>query len=146
MKQLATTANTYSQIEATLRQALAAGRPMTLGELIANPDVARVAKGIQQVRDCVATLRRADKVRQTPVDGKENKGYKVAFIWSEGAEPFTLGSKAIKRAEKAPSKPLTTNYAAPNPNEVELVLNGIEIIAGVNPVTGRIRIQIESPK
>lgn len=145
-------AKLHAAIESNLRRAMAEGRYITLKELYAIPDVTREATGITQVRDALRTYQRQEVLEQTDVNPKENNGDAVAWRWKEGAT-FVLGRKPRsdvaqprQRVDTSPGPVAVTKYAAPDPNAVELVLNGIEIIAGVNPATGRIRIQIESPK
>jgi hypothetical protein len=151
MEALKGTALLYAKLEEGLRQATAAGKLVTVAELYARPDIQRAATKLQQVKDCVQTLRRHKCLFESPILDKERakaRGARIAYGWSEGAK-FVLGASILKRrrnATKKPSPVVTTKFAKPNLDEVELVLNGVEIIAGVNPATGRIRIIIESKK
>lgn len=135
-----------SAVETELRRAAEEQRYVSFFELHAIPDVARNSSGMQQVRDVIATMRKAGCTVQADVDAKDHKGGKVGYAWKAGAtfSPLSKG-KAGRKATK-PVKPgpvQATQYAKPNPHEVELCIHGINLIAGINPVTGRIRITIE---
>lgn len=142
---LSNTALLYAKLEEALRQAMGAGSHVTIPELYAKPDVHRVATKRQQVQDCVRHLRESGCLIETEISDKaqaKRRGSRLAFAWKDGENFILKGRFKEQRELKKPSPVISTKFAKPNQNEVELVLNGIEIIAGVNPETGRIRIII----
>lgn len=149
MTVLSNTALLYAKLEEALRQTLETHSNLTLRELYAKPDIHRVATKIQQVRDCILSMKKKGCVKTERIVDKasaKKRGSSFAYTWMDGAH-FVIGSPTPMKqraAIKKPSPVVTTKFAKPNLNEVELVLNGVEIIAGVNPATGRIRIIIES--
>lgn len=132
----------YSAMEQTLRRAMAENKPVPLKRLFSSPDIHKAARGIQQVRDVISTFKAKDCILAVPINQKENDGAKVAYIWKDGAA-FSIGKPKAKPHLK-PGPVEKTVFAPPNTKEVELVFQGIEIVVGTNPKTGRIRITIGS--
>lgn len=131
----------YAKLVAQVEQALKRAAPegITLNQLVALPSVAEHATGKQQIRDLVDNMRKHQCVdAQRTGSGPKAP---LAFKWVDGMLYQPVAAKRNKPT-KAPSPVQATKYAAPNPNEVELCLNGIEIVIGVNPATGRVRLRI----
>jgi hypothetical protein len=142
MATLPQVAKTYAKVEEIMRRASAENTPITFNTLWASPDLQNTATNKQQARDCLSYLFKRGCLASFPVPAKENGGQRVAYLWKEG-EKFSIATKKVTPNVK-PSKVETTKFATSNPNEVELVINGMEMVAGINPLTGRFRITIES--
>lgn len=151
MEALKNTALLYAELEKALRQCVATASRATISELYARTDIKRVAKNVQQIKDCIYTLQKHRCVVPFPIIDKEEskkRGGRIDYVWREGNK-FVLGAPLAKKQPAAkrvrqPSPVVITKPAKQSINEIELVLDGVEIIAGVNPLTGRVRIVIES--
>ena len=131
-------------IETALKDAHANGQFLAFKEVFDIPSVAEHATGLQQVKDVIATMREKGCTISRAVDAKEHQGGRVGYAWKADAvftitspgKPRKTPQKAAKQAAEASPAPASA------PNEVELCINGINLVAGINPATGRIRITI----
>lgn len=130
----------FSVIEAILRQALTENRPRTTREVFENPDVKRLASGIQQVRDAISSLRQKGVITKHEMRkyGDQYKTSDVGWMWNDGAT-LSIG----KKAPTQPSKPIITKPVQNSDDEIELVFRQRVIVVGLNRLTGRTRIIIE---
>lgn len=137
-------ATLVSAIEARLKQAHTEGKFLSFPQMFAFPEVAEHATGIQQVKDVIAAMREKGCTVNRAVEPAEHEGGRVGYAWKADAV-YTMATtgktrktsqKAAKQAAEVSTEPTSS------PNEVELCINGINLVAGINPLTGRVRITI----
>lgn len=97
----------YHVIERRLRRALEENHPIGIGGLYALPDIAKVARDKQHVRDIVAAYTNKKMVIKREIPDAPKNGDRVAFMWNPEytGEGYRPSLKNIKRSKK-PSKPV----------------------------------------
>lgn len=128
----------FHHLENELRKAAEAKAPLTVKDLWERPDIKAVAKNEMQVRDKVKTLlenRLLTKVTVAESQGGDRRS-RIGYYWRD----MEKTSEEVK-VRKPPAN--GKDHVQEAVNDVELVINGVMIVVGKNPETGRIRIVIE---
>lgn len=141
MSTIQTNVRLYTLVEQALRRALEENRQCTFNQLWKMPDISNSARAPQQLRDILKTYRNKGLLTIVNVNPKDNEGAKVAYIWNPEGKALIATPKA--KVDKAPSTTEVKKFAPLNTEEVELNFYGIDLVIGINPLTGRTRITIE---
>lgn len=154
----------WNVMETKLRQAFAANSPMSVHALYQNPDIQRVARGQQQVRDAIDSFMRRKAVvkKEIPEEKREGgkNGSRIGYLWnpdfSGEIKPNMRTPRQQAVMNSGPVK--TTRFATPRPAEfavkdhpLELNVNGVTLLVGTgavisvdhNPDTGDGRVIIK---
>lgn len=146
MNPMAQLARMYELIEKSLRK-----KSMYMHELREVPDIKALERNPHQVQHIVKKLASAPE-RYILTDGI---GRGMKYRWNPDAPPFTLQLKWKHQAEKQSSEvihrepeaemPTRIEDVQPKPvsKEVELVLDGMLVTIGKNPLNGKLRITID---
>lgn len=129
----------FHALEVALRRVAEEKSPMTIRDLHDIPAVKQVSRGELQVRDKVKTL--LDKGLLTKVTVAESqagdKRGRIGFYWRDPEKTSDLVK--VRNGKKHETVPVPV----PTDKNIELVINGMTIVVGKNPETGRLRIVIE---
>jgi hypothetical protein len=137
----------WNVMETKLRQALAASAPMSVQALYKTPDIHRVARSQQQVRDAIVSFGKRHAVikKEIPEDKRDgdNSASRIGYIWNPDfkgvLKPRPVSSR--QQAVMNSSEVKTTRFAVPRPAEfavkehpLELNVNGVTLLVGAGAV------------
>jgi len=130
----------FHHLENELRKAAQDKTPLTVRDLWERPEVNAVAKTETQVRDKVKTLLEnhlLTKVTVAESQGGDKRG-RIGYYWRDLQKTSDdLNIRKMQSRQEPKHAPMIVN------KDVELVVNGITVVVGKNPETGRLRIVIE---
>lgn len=150
----------YELLEARLRLAATNEAPVTLNDLLADPEITAVRANEKQVVNAIATLKYRGHLTVTKAPGTNNIPANH-YVWDVDSPPFVVGIKTGQKANKLSSQPAVIVKAdslqtgaelgkipraiAPvkGAKEVELVFGNTLITIGRNEATGRLRLVLE---
>jgi len=111
----------YNRLEAHLRYAAIANKPITMYDLNHKPDVKELTQSPYQVRDVLRVLiNRGHVIKNTHRNQRES-----TYVWNKDSGPFLFTRASMQRVVQAPSdvvvvkpKPIETQAPVPTPAPV----------------------------
>jgi hypothetical protein len=127
----------YTKVEEVLRRAMEENKPQVMADIMKNSDIMQLNSSLSQVQNVVSQLVKKKLVNKVVMPRDHHPRNTPGYVWIQGAE---------WPENKHPRKHSKVKVITPppqEPTEVEITVQGITVVIGKNPSTGRLKITIE---